>query len=227
MRHQARLRCARRADGFSLLELLLAMSLGLLFCGVVIQALLGEGRNAQRFTRLLRESTHQRRALALVRSDLERATAVVGPAEGLQPVSCGLAGRSAVLQLRTRVATGTGEAIVTYSVGAPPSGIWQGQVLVRCGPAYGLDGGVNPGSAFQSRVVLDGLATDPSTWAVCGSLPGGSLPGGAVLNRSATLPFSACLDPVTQLVALRLEQSFPDGEGRPQRLSSEAVAGLG
>ncbi len=215
---------SRRDGGFSLVELLLAMGLGLAFCGVVIQALLGEGRSAQRFSRAVREREHQRRALALIRSDLERAVAVVRPEEGPQAVVCGLAGRRAVLQLRTVTGQGAGrrEAAVTYAVGAPPSGIWQGQVLVRCGPAYGLDGGVNPDASFQSRVVLDRLASDPPAWSACGDLP-----GAAVLNGSAALPFTACLDPGGQLVALRLEQRFESAGERPQRLSSEAVAGAG
>ncbi len=196
------------------------MALGLLFCGVVVQALVGEGQNAQRFTQLLRERTHQRRALALIRSDLERATAVVGAAEGPLPVSCGLAGRTPVLQLRTRV--GEAEATITYSVGAAPSGIWQGRVLVRCGPAYGLEGGVEPGGSFVSRVVLDRLATAPTLWQGCGPLA-----GAAVLNGSDQLPFSACLEPGGLLVALRLEQNLAAPGGAPRRLSSETVAGAG
>ncbi|MFZ9229836.1 MAG: hypothetical protein ACO231_08650, partial [Prochlorococcaceae cyanobacterium] len=46
---------------------------------------------------------------------------------------------------------------ITYSLGKSAEPIWRGQVLMRCGPAFGLDG--SP-SAFQAlnRVVLDGLA---------------------------------------------------------------------
>ncbi|MCP9771622.1 prepilin-type N-terminal cleavage/methylation domain-containing protein [Synechococcus sp. Tobar12-5m-g] len=207
--------------GFSLVELLLAMGLGLLFCGVVIQSLLGEGQNAQRFTRLLRERANQSRALALVRADLQRATAVAADPERQGSV-CGLAGRTAVLQLSTP------EGPITYSVGTAPSGIWQGRVLMRCGPAFGLNGQVAAGTAFQSRVVIDGLAASATPWQGCGSLlaPG---PGAAPvdLNGSARLPFSACLDPSTQLVALRLEQHFTAGGGSSQRIASEAVAGAG
>ncbi len=213
-------RASQAAAGFSLVDLLLALSLGLSLSGLVMQALIGEGQNAQRFTRLLRERNHQRRALELIRADLERATAVVGQDEGPLPVSCGLNGRAAVLQLRTPMASGDG--IVTYSVGAPPSGIWQGRVLVRCGPAYGLEGGVNPAATSQSRVVLDRLAEDPTVWTGCTTLA-----GGVVLNGSASLPLSACLDPASQLVALRLQQSLTNSGGRVQRLSSEAVAGAG
>jgi prepilin-type N-terminal cleavage/methylation domain-containing protein len=216
---QARTR-AREQAGFSLVELLLSLSLGLVLSGLVMQALMGEGQNAQRFTRLLRERNHQRRALALIRADLERATAVVSQDEGPLPVSCGLNGRTPVLQLRTTMASGDG--IVTYSVGAPPSGIWEGRVLVRCGPAYGLEGGVKPDAAFQSRVVLDRLAEYPTVWSGCTTLA-----GGVVLNGSASLPLSACLDSASQLVALRLQQSLPLSGGKVQRLSSEVVAGAG
>ena len=48
-------------------------------------------------------------------------------------------------------------ALTTYSVGQPPSGIWRGHVLMRCGPAYGLDKEISAGSQHQNRVVLDQL----------------------------------------------------------------------
>lgn len=208
------------AAGFGLVELLLAMAMGLMVCGGMIQALVGEGQNAQRFSWMVRERAHQRRAMALIRDDLERATAVVSAAVEPEAVSCGLAGRRPVLQMRVPVSTG--EATITYSVGAAPSGIWRGWVLMRCGPAYRLDGSVNPGSAFQSLVVLDGLASDPAPWSGCGQLSGGQ-----VLNSSAALPFSACLDPVSGLVAMRLEQSAAVANGPVRRVRSEAVAGAG
>ncbi|MCP9885120.1 hypothetical protein KBY97_08275 [Synechococcus sp. ATX 2A4] len=212
--------------GFGLVEMLLAMTLGLGFCGVVIQALVGEGRHAQQFTRLLRERGNQRRALALIRSDLMRTSAVAAdPGSGAS--RCGLAGRTAVLRLLTP------EGTIDYSVGAAPSGIWQGRVLVRCGPAYGLDGQVNPGSAFQSRVVLDRLATKATPWQGCEALLGRTVgPAEAARDRdlagSSRLPFSACLDPESELVGLRLEQSFPGGPGGSDyRISTEAAAGPG
>jgi type II secretory pathway pseudopilin PulG len=205
----------KAAAGFGLVELLLALGLGLVLCGAVVQVLVGDGEIARRFTRQLRERAHQRRALELVRQDLERATAVL-PVANAAAVSCGLGGRTLVLQLETP------EGTVSYSVGAPPSGIWSGQVLVRCGPAFGLDGRVNPGTAFVSRVLLDGLSPAPTTWSGCGPLEGGT-----VLNASATLPFSACLDPTGALVALRLEQRFEGGSGPPQRIHSEVLAGAG
>lgn len=222
--------CTRRPAatrwGFGLVEMLLAMTLGLGFCGVVIQALVGEGRHAQQFTRALRERGNQQRALALIRSDLDRALSVADdPAKGTS--RCGLAGRTAVLRLHTP------EGTIDYSVGAAPSGIWQGRVLVRCGPAYGLHGQVNPGSVFQSRVVLDRLAAEATPWKGCAALLGRpAAPAGGLhphdLAGSSRLPFSACLDRESEVVGLRLEQSFPGGAGRSaQRLSTEAAAGAG
>lgn len=93
---------------------------------------------------------------------------------------------------------------------------------MRCGPAYGLEGRIDPSSASLSRVVVDGLASDPSRWTGCGHLPGAT-----ALNGSTGLPFSVCLDTASQLVAMRLEQSFADGGGPVQRVRSEAVAGAG
>ena len=48
---------------------------------------------------------------------------------------------------------------ITYSVGTPPSQIWRGLVLMRCGPAYGLAGEIS-GGASQNRVVMDGLTSE-------------------------------------------------------------------
>lgn len=135
--------------GMTLLELLLALGLGLLLVAVVINLLLAGGDRGLRLARLLRERTWQRRSLALIRADLRRAAALeLGSGAG---AACPLAGRQPVLQLRT--ATGP----ITYAVGAPPSPIWRGQVLLRCGPAFGLYGEPSAGAA-QNRVLLDGLA---------------------------------------------------------------------
>ena len=65
--------------------------------------------------------------------------------------ACGLGGRLPVLQLNTAVGP------ITYTVGSPPSAIWRGRVLMRCGPAFGLHGEPSAGAA-QNRVLLDGLA---------------------------------------------------------------------
>ena len=139
-------------EGLTLLELLLALAVGLALFVTLLQALLLHGRGNERLVRLVRERGVQRRTLALLRSELLRAEQLeLGAHSALAP-SCSLAGRRPVLQLRSP------EGTITYSIGAPPSAIWRGQVLMRCGPAYGLDGEPSPG-ASQNRVLLDALTT--------------------------------------------------------------------
>ena len=137
------------AAGPSLLELLLALGLGLLLAAAVINLLLAGGDRGLRLARLMRERTWQRRSLALIRADLRRAAALeLDSGEG---AACPLAGRRPVLHLHTA------HGPITYAVGAPPSPIWRGRVLLRCGPAFGLYGEPSAG-APQNRVLLDGLA---------------------------------------------------------------------
>ncbi|MFZ9620145.1 MAG: PulJ/GspJ family protein [Prochlorococcaceae cyanobacterium] len=140
------------AAGFSLVELLLAFGLGVSLCGLMLQAVLAEGRNSQRLGRVLRERLVAARALDLLRSDLQRAEAVASTAgPGNAFAACSLSGRAVVLHIETA------EGPITYSLGKPAEPIWRGQVLMRCGPAFGLDGSPSAGQALN-RVVLDGLA---------------------------------------------------------------------
>ena len=62
--------------GFSLVELMLALSLGLTLSGVMLRGLVTEGQNGARFSRLLQERATQRRALDLIKGDLAAAVAV-------------------------------------------------------------------------------------------------------------------------------------------------------
>lgn len=141
-----------RCAGLTLVELLLALGLGMALFVTLLQALLLHGRGQERLVRLLRERGVQRRTLALLRSEILRAERLeLGESPALQP-ACSPAGRRLVLQLQT--AQGT----ISYTLGAPPSAIWRGQVLMRCGPAYGLDGELSSGQS-QNRVLLDALAT--------------------------------------------------------------------
>ena len=152
-RRRGRRPCRRQAAGFSLLELLLAFGLGLSVCGLMLQSVLAEGQNGQRLARLLRERQAAARALVLLRSDLQRATEVASTAGPIgQAAACNLAGRAVLLHLQTA------EGPITYSVGSAPEPIWRGQVLMRCGPAFALDGSPSQGQALN-RVVLDGLAS--------------------------------------------------------------------
>ncbi|QPN64746.1 prepilin-type cleavage/methylation domain-containing protein [Synechococcus sp. CBW1004] len=141
-----------RSAGLTLVELLLGLSLGMALFVTLLQTLLLHGRGNERLVRLVRERGVQRRTLALLRSEILRADRLeLGESPGLQP-ACSLAGRRPVLQLQT--ARGT----ISYTLSPPPSAIWRGQVLMRCGPAYGLDGEPSTGSSLN-RVLLDGLAT--------------------------------------------------------------------
>lgn len=136
--------------GLSLPELLIALSTGVLVAGMALQALLAEARGSAQLGQRLQQRAMAQRALALIRSDAARADQLLLAAEATSGSACGLAGRTLLLEARS--ASGS----VTYSVGAAPSAIWRGQVLMRCGPAFGLDGEPSTGSP-QNRVVLDGL----------------------------------------------------------------------
>jgi hypothetical protein len=207
------------AAGFSLPELLLALGLGLVLSGLMLQALIDEGQNGQRLARLLRERAVQRRALALVKAEVALATAVSETPQ-LEAHACSLAGRQPVLHLSTAAGA------ITYSVGAAPSAIWRGQVLMRCGPAYGLNGQLSAAGPPQNRVVIDGLAAAPAPWVRCGDLlPPNDAPP-VELGGTTRLGLAVCLSPAGRLLALRLVQDFPAGPGRqPQRIVSSSLVG--
>lgn len=146
-------RCPPVEEGFSLVELLVALAVALTMAAAVIQGLAGASRGGERLMLLLRERQVARRSLALLRSEMAVAKSwQAGPAAGVG-AECALGGRSPVLSMETE-----GRQI-TYSVGTPPSQIWRGLVLMRCGPAYGLAGEIS-GGASQNRVVMDGLTSE-------------------------------------------------------------------
>ena len=207
--------------GFSLVELMLSLSLGLALSGVMLQGLMAEGQNGARFSRLLRERAAQRRTLELVKQDLAQATAVSETPE-LEQHGCSLAGRIPVLHLRTAAGP------ITYSVGAAPSAIWRGRVLMRCGPAFGLDGLTTGGSQKLNRVVIDGLAEKPQVWSGCRThFPSMGAIAAVEVAKSFTKPFSVCLDSQSGVLALRIEQQLGSVQGESvQRISLEQVMGL-
>ena len=104
--------------------------------------------------------------------------------------ACALGGRDPVLQLQTPAGP------ITYTAGSPPSPIWRRRVLMRCGPAFGLDGEPSAGAA-QNRVLLDGL----------------SQPG-----------LEAAVEP-DGLLHLRLRQEFEPSGGGTQRSETEVLVG--
>ena len=203
--------------GFSLVELMLSLSLGLALSGVMLQGLMAEGQNGARFSRLLRERAAQRRTLELVKQDLAQATAVSETPE-LEQHGCSLAGRIAVLHLRT------GAGPITYSVGAAPSAIWRGRVLMRCGPAFGLDGLISGGSPMLNRVVIDGLPIKSTNRQRCEPLLPGAPDDLTDLARASVSGFSACLQVGTGLLSLQLEQAFAQDAGRQaQKIRQELL----
>jgi type II secretory pathway pseudopilin PulG len=176
-RQPCTLRKTPDAAGFSLVELLLAFGLGLSLCALMLQAVLAEGSNGQRLARVLRERQVAQRALALLRSDLQRASAVALTAEAdTAAAACPLSGRAVLLQLQSP------EGTITYSVGKPSEPIWRGQVLMRCGPAFGLDGSPSTGQALN-RVLLDGLSPDGASATAHG-------PGALRVALRQTLPIT-------------------------------------
>ena len=175
----------KQQPGFSLLELLLACSVGLVLLAVALQALLAEQRMGGRLGVLLRQRQLLLRANQLITADLERGIAL---APELTP-SCNLAGRHLFMQ----ILSSDGE-LTTYTVGAAPSKIWQGQVLMRCGPAYGINGQVSSGGSHQNRVLLDGLPQDFGAWSGC-QLP--------TAQSNAQLP--VCWEPASGLVQWQLQ----------------------
>ena len=147
------MRRTRAAQGFTLVELMLAALLGCLLCGVAFQLLFAETRQGGALAESLQLKQWQRRTLELVKSDLERGSSwrVDPDASGHWP--CALAGRQPKLAITPRDGSGP----VVYSLGPAPSAIWRGDVLMRCGPAFDLQGGIRSGSRYQNRVVLDGV----------------------------------------------------------------------
>ena len=151
-----------RRSGFSLLELLLALALGLTLVAVIGEALLGEVGQSGRLARILRERSVSQRALELMRMELQEAPVVRVMPGAIQRDGCGLTGRAVLLHLDFTPDGVLPDRDVTYSLERKPDPIWRGQALMRCGPAYGLDGQMEDSSAV-SRIWLDALRVDGIT----------------------------------------------------------------
>jgi prepilin-type N-terminal cleavage/methylation domain-containing protein len=155
---------ARPQAGFSLPELLVSLLLAGLVSGALLQALLLETQASQRLGRLLRERQQGQRALELLRQEIQQAQWLSRQLRQADIAPCSLSRRQVVLQL------GTASGVITYSLGPAPDPIWRGRVLLRCGPAYALDGGLGQGQV-QQRVLLDALAPEGLTTQM-GNKPG-------------------------------------------------------
>ena len=147
------MRRPRAAQGFTLVELMLAALLGTFLCGVVFQLLFAETRQGGALAESLQLKQWQRRTLELVKHDLERASIWQIDPDASADWPCGLADRQPRLAITPR----DGSDPVVYSLGSAPSAIWRGDVLMRCGPAFDLHGGIRSGSRYQNRVVLDAV----------------------------------------------------------------------
>lgn len=209
----------RRAAGFTLVDALLSACLGSFLAIGILQGLLADARISQRLSRQLQERQNQARLFDLLRSDFSLATAISDHPE-LEAPACSLAGRQPVLHLSTP------HGPITYSVGGAPSAIWRGQVLMRCGPAYGLDGTVPVEATAVSRVVLDGLRQPLVQSAGCPALVS---PGEQAreLNGSGRTGLVVCLLEGGNLVAVALEQALPlPGGSSSQTIRQEQLLGV-
>ena len=137
-------------DGFTLVELLLALGLGLLVAAWLLEALLAQGNLSAKLVDRLHHREFERRARRLIEDD-RRLASLAASQPGAEGTACNLAGRQPLLQLQLPA----GKPPITWSLGSAPSSIWRGQVLMRCGPAYGLDGQPSLTGSWQNRVVLD------------------------------------------------------------------------
>ena len=146
-------RSAFRPSGFTLVELLLAAALGLLLAGVILRLLAGETAHTASLVRRLQQRRLQQRTLALVQQDLARSVSWQVDPSPDPSWSCSMAGRQPRLVIRSR----QGAMPIVYSHGPAPSAIWRGAVLMRCGPAFDLQGRPTQHGSFQHRVVLDAV----------------------------------------------------------------------
>lgn len=146
----------QRIGGFTLVEVLVALSLGLVVVGLVAQVLLAESGNALQLGRWLRERLLAQRALALIADEVQQAQKISHSVSTGDTKGCGLSGRQVRLHLELPVGT------ITYSVENNPSAIWRGAALMRCGPAYGLNGALNAGTR-ESSVLVDAVAGNTLT----------------------------------------------------------------
>ena len=147
------MRSTRAAQGFTLVELMLAALVGCLLCSVAFQLLFAETRQGGSLAESLQLKQWQRRTLQLLKGDLEHASSLQLDPDVSVEWPCALADRQPKLAITPRDGSGS----VVYSLGPAPSAIWRGDVLMRCGPAFDLHGGIRRGSRYQNRVVLDGM----------------------------------------------------------------------
>ena len=137
--------------GFTLVELLLAAGLGALISSLALQLLAGHALQSGVLAQRWQQRRLQRRTLQLLKADLAKADHWQLKPTWDPQWSCSVGSRQPLLAIHSA----DGSPAVVYSLGAPPSAIWRGQVLVRCGPSFDLQGRPSRFGAYQNRVVLD------------------------------------------------------------------------
>ena len=184
------------------MELMLALSLGTLLFALMLRLIGADLQLGRAMAVRLIESSRQRRSLELIREELGSSHGwVVDP-----PVShrwpCRMSGRRPVLSIATKSddSQARGKGAIVYSVGSAPDAIWRGQVLMRCGPGYSLDGVPNVRGAFQNRVLLDALPNDIGSG------------------------FTARPHPQWPVLQLEIEQELDSSRGQQRRLRSTLAA---
>lgn len=204
---RARQRCAGQdgAGGFTLMELLIVLLLASGLALVCFNALLADGQLVGRMAEGWRQRQERERALDLIRHDLVRGEDVLLD-PGLAEHRCSMRRRRPVLVIATEAGP------ITYAIGPPPSNIWASHVLLRCGPAFTKEGEWSRKS-FLSRVLVDGLHPPETPWQQC------PMAGGVEVGNSFALPLSACMEPATGLVTVRISQG-------QEASTASAVVGL-
>ena len=131
-----------KTKGFTLIELMLALSLGSLLFALMLRLIGADLRLGQAMAQRFRETSRQQRSLELIREELALAHGwMLDPPLSMR-WPCPMAGRRPVLAIATQAddPQARGEQVIVYAVGPAPDRIWRGQVLMRCGPGYSLDG---------------------------------------------------------------------------------------
>ena len=188
--------------GFTLLELMLALSLGSLMFALMLRLIGADLRLGQAMAQHWHETRRQQRSLELIREELALAHGwMLDPPLSMR-WPCSMAGRRPVLAIATQAddPQARGEQVIVYAVGPAPDRIWRGQVLMRCGPGYSLDGVPTLQGAFQNRVLLDALPQDSSV--------------GFQVHQHPTLP----------VLELEIEQELPAASGGSRILRRRLAA---
>ena len=193
---------AGHSAGFTLLELMLVLSLGTLLFALMLRVIGADLRLGRAMALRLSESSRQRRSLELIREELGMAYGWMADPPVSTHWPCRMSGRRPVLAIATQQADAQarGDRAIVYSVGMAPDAIWRGEVLMRCGPAYSLDGVPNLRGAFQNRVLLDALPNDTDSG------------------------FTARPHPQWPVLQLEIEQRLPSSSGEPRSLRSRLAA---